>query len=196
MVLISCKNCKKVYKKENYDSFLCDRCSHIVKKRVENSLQISLALTICAMLLYIPAMVYPMMVVTQFGVNLESTIIEGIISFLEHGSYFIAFVIFIASVAIPIVKLFALFFIFLSLKINVKMTNKTKILIYKYIEAIGKWSMIDIYVVALMASIVQLDELFNIKGGVAATSFSLMVIITIFAAHRFDTRIIWDEKRD
>ncbi len=146
------------------------------------------------MLLYIPAMVYPMMVVTQFGVNLESTIIEGIISFLEHGSYFIAFVIFLASVAIPIVKLFALFFIFLSLKINVKMTNKTKILIYKYIEAIGKWSMIDIYVVALMASIVQLDELFNIKGGVAATSFSLMVIITIFAAHRFDTRIIWDEK--
>ncbi len=123
------------------------------------------------MLLYIPAMVYPMMVVTQFGVNLESTIIEGIISFLEHGSYFIAFVIFLASVAIPIVKLFALFFIFLSLKINVKMTNKTKILIYKYIEAIGKWSMIDIYVVALMASIVQLDELFNIKGGVAATSF-------------------------
>ena len=196
MVLISCKNCKKVYKKENYDSFLCNRCHHMVKKRVENSLQISLALTICAMLLYIPAMVYPMMVVTQFGVNLESTIIEGIISFLEHGSYFIAFVIFLASVAIPIVKLFALFFIFLSLKINVKMTNKTKILIYKYIEAIGKWSMIDIYVVALMASIVQLDELFNIKGGVAATSFSLMVIITIFAAHRFDTRIIWDEKRD
>ncbi|MGJ0372592.1 paraquat-inducible protein A [Aliarcobacter cryaerophilus] len=196
MVLISCKNCKKVYKEENYDSFLCNRCNHMVKKRVENSLQISLALTICAMLLYIPAMVYPMMVVTQFGVNLESTIIEGIISFLEHGSYFIAFVIFIASVAIPIVKLFALFFIFLSLKINVKMTNKTKILIYKYIEAIGKWSMIDIYVVALMASIVQLDELFNIKGGVAATSFSLMVIITIFAAHRFDTRIIWDEKRD
>ena len=72
MVLISCKNCKKVYKKENYDSFLCNRCNHMVKKRVENSLQISLALTICAMLLYIPAMVYPMMVVTQFGVNLEN----------------------------------------------------------------------------------------------------------------------------
>ena len=90
------------------------------KKRVENSLQISLALTICAMLLYIPAMVYPMMVVTQFGVNLESTIIEGIISFLEHGSYFIAFVIFLASVAIPIVKLFLPYFYILSLKINVK----------------------------------------------------------------------------
>ena len=76
------------------------------------------------------------------------------------------------------------------------MENRTKILLYKYIEAIGKWSMIDIYVVALMASIVQLDELFNIKGGIAATSFALMVIITIFAANRFDTRIIWDESRD
>src|SRR5574344_256774 len=196
MVLISCKNCKKLYKKENYDSFLCTRCGHMVKKRVENSLQISLALTICAMLLYIPAMLYPMMIVTQFGVNQESTIIEGIISFLDHKSYFVAGVIFVASVAIPIVKLFALFFIFLSLRVNVKIENKTKILLYKCIEAIGKWSMIDIYVVALMASIVQLDELCNIKGGVAATSFALMVIITIFAANRFDTRIIWDEQRD
>lgn len=193
MVLISCKNCKKVYKKENYDSFLCNRCNHMVKKRVENSLQISLALTICAMLLYIPAMVYPMMVVTQFGVNLESTIIEGIISFLEHGSYFIAGVIFIASVVIPMIKLVGLLFIFTSLKVNVKMSNNRKILIFKFIEAIGKWSMIDIYVVALLASIVQLDEIFNIKGGIAATSFALMVILTMIAANRFDTRIIWDE---
>lgn len=196
MVLISCKNCKKVYEKDTYTPFKCERCNHMVRKRVENSLQISLALTICAMLLYIPAMLYPMMIVTQFGVNQESTIIEGIISFLEYKSYFVATVIFVASVAIPILKLFALFFIFLSLKINVQMENRTKILLYKYIEAIGKWSMIDIYVVALMASIVQLDELFNIKGGVAATSFALMVIITIFAANRFDTRIIWDEQRD
>ena len=73
------------------------------------------------------------------------------------------------------------------------MNNKTKVLIYKYIEAIGKWSMIDIYVVALLASIVQLDEIFSIKGGVAATSFALMVICTIIAANKFDTRIIWDE---
>ena len=73
------------------------------------------------------------------------------------------------------------------------MGNKTKVLIYKYIEAIGKWSMIDIYVVALLASIVQLDEVFNIKGGIAATSFALMVISTIIAANKFDTRIIWDE---
>ncbi|QKF78091.1 paraquat-inducible protein A [Arcobacter defluvii] len=193
MVLISCKNCHKVYEKENYDEFVCTRCKHKVTRRIKNSLQVSLALIICAILLYIPAMLYPIMEVTKLGVNMESTILEGVISFLDMESYFIAIVIFTASVAIPMIKLIGLLFIFISLKINVKMENKTKNLIYKFIEAIGKWSMIDIYVVAILASIVQLDEIFNIKGGIAATSFALMVILTMIAANRFDTRIIWDE---
>ncbi|MDY3205615.1 MAG: paraquat-inducible protein A [Arcobacter sp.] len=193
MVLISCKNCHKVYEKENYEDFICTRCKHKVTRRIKNSLQVSLALVICAILLYIPAMVYPIMEVTKLGVQIESTILEGVISFLNMESYFIAIVIFIASVAIPMIKLIGLLFIFISLKINIKMENKTKNLIYKFIEAIGKWSMIDIYVVAILASIVQLDEIFNIKGGIAATSFALMVILTMIAANRFDTRIIWDE---
>jgi len=193
MVLISCKNCHKMYEKENYDEFVCTRCKHKVKRRISYSLQTSIALTICAILLYIPAMLYPMMEVTKLGVKVESTILEGVISFLEQESYFIAIVVFTASVIIPLIKLVGLLFIFISLKINVKMHNNRKILIFKFIEAIGKWSMIDIYVVALLASIVQLDEIFNIKGGIAATSFALMVIVTMIAANRFDTRIIWDE---
>ena len=193
MVLISCKNCHKIYEKENYNDFVCIRCKHKVTKRVTNSLQISFALVICAILLYIPAMIYPIMEVTKLGVHIESTILEGVISFLEYENYFIAFVIFTASIVIPMIKLVGLLFIFVTLKVNVKMQNKTKVLIYKFIEAIGKWSMIDIYVVALLASVVQLDELFNIKGGLAATSFALMVILTMIAANRFDTRIIWDE---
>ena len=193
MVLISCKNCHKMYERENFDNFVCTRCNHIVRKRIKDSLQVSLALTICAILLYIPAMIYPIMEVTRLGVKIESTILEGVISFLGQGSYFIAIVVFTASVIIPMIKLVGLLFIFISLKINVKMHNNRKILIFKFIEAIGKWSMIDIYVVALLASIVQLDEIFNIKGGIAATSFALMVILTMIAANRFDTRIIWDE---
>ncbi|MFA6742209.1 MAG: paraquat-inducible protein A [Arcobacteraceae bacterium] len=193
MVLISCKNCHKMYEKENFDDFVCTRCNHKVRKRIKNSLQVSLALTICAILLYIPAMIYPIMEVTTLGVKIQSTILEGVISFLNMNSYFIAIVVFTASVIIPMIKLLGLLFIFISLKVNIKMSNNRKILIFKFIEAIGKWSMIDIYVVALLASIVQLDEVFNIKGGIAATSFALMVIVTMIAANRFDTRIIWDE---
>ena len=194
MVLISCRNCHKVYEKDNYNGFICTRCKHKVTRRIDNSLQISLALVICAILLYIPAMIYPIMEITQFGVDVQSTILQGVISFLEMKSYFIAIVIFTASVVIPLIKLVGLLFIFISLKTDVKMENQTKILIYKFIEAIGKWSMIDIYVVAILSSTVQLDEIFNIKGGIAATSFGLMVILTMMAANRFDTRIIWDGK--
>ena len=182
-----------MYEKENFDDFVCTRCNHKVRQRIKNSLQVSLALTICAILLYIPAMIYPIMEVTTLGVKVESTILEGVISFLEYKSYFIAFVVFAASVVIPIIKLAGLLFIFISLEINIKMENKTKVKIFKFIEAIGKWSMIDIYVVAILASVIQLDEIFNIKGGIAATSFALMVVLTMIAAHRFDTRIIWDE---
>jgi paraquat-inducible protein A len=138
-------------------------------------------------------MLYPIMEVTRFGVKIESTILGGVISFLEYKSYFIAFVVFTASVVIPMIKLVGLLFIFMSIKVNVRMSNNRKILIFKFIEAIGKWSMIDIYVVAILASVVQLNEIFNIKGGIAATSFALMVILTMIAANRFDTRIIWDE---
>lgn len=193
MVLISCRNCHKVYKKENYDEFICDRCKHKVRRRIKNSLQVSLALTICAALLYIPAMLFPMMEITKFGITSESTIMEGVIEFLEYENYFIASVIFIASVVIPLIKLVGLLIIFSSLKFNIKMTNKTKLKVFNFIEIIGKWSMIDIYVVAILASVVQLSEVFNIKGGIAATSFALLVILTMIAAQRFDTRIIWDE---
>ena len=193
MLLISCKNCHKVYEKENYNDFVCTRCNHKVRKRIQNSLQVSFALTICAILLYIPAMFYPMMEITKLGIKVESTILEGVISFLEYENYFIAFVIFTASVIIPLIKLLGLLLIFISLKIDIKIRNKNKIRIFKFIKAIGKWSMIDIYVIALLASVIQVGELFNIKGGLAATSFALVVILTMIAAHRFDTRIIWDD---
>jgi paraquat-inducible protein A len=152
-----------------------------------------MALTICAILLYIPAMIYPMMEITKLGIHTQSTILEGVVSFIEYESYFIAGVIFTASVIIPIIKLVGLLLIFFSLKINIPINNQNKNRMFTFIELIGKWSMIDIYVVALLASVVQVGELFNIKGGIAATSFALMVICTMIAASRFDTRIIWDE---
>ena len=114
-------------------------------------------------------MVYPMMEVTKFGVNIESTIIEGLLAFRVWELFYSYCNIYCKCCnSYDKTSWFFYFFIF---KINVKVDNKTKNLMFKFIEAIGKWSMIDIYVVAILASIVQLDEVFNIKGGIAATSF-------------------------
>jgi paraquat-inducible protein A len=99
-----------MYEKENFDDFVCTQCNHIVRKRIKNSLQSSLALTIFAILLYIQAMIYPIMELTKLGVKIESTILEGVVSFLEYESYFIAFVIFTASIVIPMIKLIGLLF--------------------------------------------------------------------------------------
>ena len=192
-MLISCKNCHAVYEKHQDDDGDCLRCGYSLSPRVSGSYQTALALTLCACLLYIPAMWYPMMEVTQFGVSTQSNIMQGVISFLEYKNYFIALVIFTASVVIPLVKLLGLLFILLSVTIKLQLNNKLKIKLFKFVEAIGKWSMIDIYVVAILASTVQLNEIFNIKGGIAATSFSMVVILTMMAANRFDTRIIWDD---
>ncbi len=195
MPLISCQNCHKVFEKENYNTFVCNRCNHHVRKRTKHSLQVSIALVVCAILLYIPALLYPMMIITKLGLVKVSTIMGGIIDFIDDQNYFIAGVIFFASIIIPVTKLTGLLIIFISLKINIKISNKAKIRILKFIEYIGKWSMIDIYVVAILASVVNYGEVFNIKGGLAATSFTLVVIITMIAAQRFDTRIIWDEQK-
>ncbi len=194
MILISCKNCHQVYRKENYDEFVCLRCKHKVRRRIKNSLQISLALTICATFLYIPAMLYPMMEVTNLGISTSSTIMQGVIGFLEHKNYFVALVIFLASVVIPLIKLVGLLFIFTSLKFSLNMTKKTKLKMYNFIEFIGKWSMIDIYVVAILSSIVQVNQILQIKAGIAVSSFALVIIFTIIAAKTFDTRIIFDGK--
>jgi paraquat-inducible protein A len=195
MVLISCKNCEKVYTRENYSEFKCIRCGHTVRRRVKNTIQFSLALVLSALLLFILAMIYPMMEITQFGVKVDSTIFQGVISFINYGDYFVAIVILTASIIIPLVKLLSLLFIFVSLWIDTPFSNKTKLKIFYFIEYIGKWSMIDIYVVAMLASTIQLDEVFNIKGGIAATSFAIVVVLTMIAANKFDTRIIWDERR-
>ncbi|ADG92907.1 Paraquat-inducible protein A [Arcobacter nitrofigilis DSM 7299] len=195
MILISCKNCQKVYTKEDYSEFKCERCGHTVRRRVKNTIQTSLALVITSLLLFVLAMIYPMMEITEFGIKKESTIFQGVISFINYGDYFIAIVIFTASIIIPLVKLLVLLFIFVSLWIKTPFSNKTKLKLYHFIELIGKWSMIDIYVVAMLASTIHLGEIFNIKGGVAATAFACVVVLTMIAAHKFDTRIIWDERR-
>ena len=166
MILISCKNCHQMYEKENYDNFVCTRCNHIVRHRIKDSLQVSLALTICAILLYIPAMIYPIMEITQFGVDVQSTILEGVISFLEMKSYFIAIVIFTASVVIPLIKLVGLLFIFISLKTDVKnIFGDSKLILEYWSKGIGKLGSLDERTVELIKLVKELRITYEQKGG-------------------------------
>jgi len=193
MPLISCRNCKTVYEVTHSSHFKCEICDHLVTKRDYHSFEISLALVIAALFIAIPALTEPIMLLTKLGEDNHKTIFQGVKYFWTHHDYFIAIVIFTASIFIPLFKIIGLLIIYISLKIHLKMNKKTKLWIFNFIKFIGKYSMIDIYVTALLASIAILGEIFSIKGDVAITSFTFMVILTSLSAHYFDTRIIWDE---
>jgi len=193
MALISCKNCKTVYEVENYTPFNCIVCDEIVKKRDYQSISIAWAFVISAFIAAIPALTKPIMLITTFGKDTHNSIFQGVVYFWIHKDYFISIVIFTASIFIPLFKIFGLMLIYLSIHIHIKINTKLKLILFNFIKFIGKYSMIDIYVTAILASIAVLGEIFSIKGDIAITSFAFMVIFTSLSAHYFDTRILWDE---
>jgi paraquat-inducible protein A len=122
-----------------------------------------------------------------------STIIEGVILLVKDQAIPIAVVIFIASIAVPFLKVFGLITLLLSIQLKWNLNPRQHTLLYRIIEAIGRWSMLDVFTVSILVALVQLGSLAEIVAGPAATFFCLAVVITIFAAMSFDSRLIWDE---
>lgn len=185
-------NCSGCHKLSPVTDRRCDRCGAKLKLRTANSVQTTLALVVTALLCYIPANLLPIMTTTSLGNATNSTIIGGVVLFLEHGSYFIAFVIFTASVIIPMAKIGAILWLCIALYCRQKLNPQELTRMYRIIEFIGKWSMIDVFVVAILVALVQLQGLMSIQPGIAISAFTVVVILTMVAAHQFDVRLIWD----
>lgn len=172
----------------------CARCGANLHLRKPNSIHRVAAFLLTACILYIPANLLPITVTTKLGSVMESTIIGGVIHLWEKGSYPIAFVIFFASIVIPIAKIIALFWLCWGVanKHNYKRIERAKL--FRITEFVGRWSMIDVFVVAIMVALIQLGGVLTIQPGSAALAFAGVVIITMFAAFAFDPRLIWDSE--
>jgi paraquat-inducible protein A len=157
-----------------------------------NSVQRAWAYLITAMVLYIPANTLPIMTTTLLGKTSSNTILSGVVELWEYGSYPIAMVIFIASVLIPLAKLFVLALLCIMVQRQSPKLLRERTLLYRITEFIGRGSMIDIFVVAILVSLVHLGNLMTIYPGPAALSFAIMVVATMLAANSFDPRLIWD----
>lgn len=162
-----------------------------------SSLQKSWALLIAAAVLYVPANVYPMMYTTSVGQTETSTIMSGVMLLWHLKSYPVAMVIFFASIMIPLTKIIILIYLFRRAQTpnsaDPKQARKN-ITLYRITEFIGRWSMIDIFVVALLAALVQLNQLMSIEPGQAALSFAAVVILTMLSAQVFDSRMLWQSR--
>lgn len=188
--LASCHICCKL---ASVKISVCPRCGAALHPRKSNSLQRTLALLITASILYIPANLYPIMITKGLGDVEISTILGGVILLIQLGSVPVAAVIFIASVMVPLAKFIALYYLVWSVERRPFAGHRQRTKIYLIAEFIGKWSMIDVFVVAILVALVHVGELLVIQPGIAAYSFAGVVIVTMLAAECFDPRLMWDK---
>ena len=192
--LLGCHNCSLLSKAGSgqHADLLCPRCGAALHKRKPNSIARTWAFVIAAFICYIPANLLPMTVVTSLGNVQSDTIMSGVIYFMQHGEWPIGLVILIASVVVPLTKLFILIYLLISVQRKSQWRPVERTRLYRVTEAIGRWSMTDIYVVTILVALVRLGNLATIEAGVGAIFFGAVVVLTIIAALTFDPREIWD----
>jgi len=170
----------------------CGRCGAELHLRKPRSLERTWALVIAAAVCYVPANVLPVMMVTSFGQVASDTIFSGVVYFLTHGMWPLAFVVFVASIFVPVLKLAILTFLLISVgrRSSWKPVERTRL--FRITEAIGRWSMVDIFAITILVALVRLGNLATIDAGPGAVFFGAVVVITMLAAESFDPRLIWD----
>ena len=187
-----CPQCHKVNEMLSAQQ-QCSRCSNLFYQRKNNSLQYTLAWNIAALISFIPANLYPIMIIYSLGVPEASTILSGIGSFIDHGLYPIAVIIFTASIIVPLIKIAGLFFLVFKVHTGPRLKPKKHAKLYHVLEFLGPWSMLDVFVVALLVAVVELGFVSTVEAGPAINYFTLTVIFTMIAATSFDPRLLWDE---
>jgi len=194
--MVFCQDCHKLLRypeTQAHDDLECPRCGAAVHQREPNSLTRTWALIITAFILLIPANLFPIMTFTIKGSGEPSTILDGVLMMVHHGMIPIALIVFIASICVPFLKLAGLATLLLSVQFKWKTSARQRTTMYTLIETIGRWSMLDVFSIAVLGALVELGMLANVKAGPAGTFFCAAVVITIFAAKSFDTRLIWDD---
>ena len=190
--LVACQRCGQVHPQ---GTPVCVRCEGRLQSRDTQSIQRVWAWLIAGMIAYIPANIYPMLLTNTLVEHSESTIIGGAVDLAHHGSWGIAFIVFFASVVIPIGKFLAIIYLALSVQNRSISNPHGRHKAYELVEFIGRWSMIDVFVVAILSALVQLNTVATINPGIAAVSFAISVIFTMLSALSFDSRLIWDTDR-
>lgn len=187
--LVACTSCGLVVPPEIE---ACPRCQARMQSRDDGSIQRVLAWLIAGLIVYFPANMYPMLRTTQMFKSQDSTIVGGVVDLIHHQAYAIAAIIFVASVVIPVGKFIVIAYLAVLLSRPHNKDPHRLHTLHTAVEFIGRWSMIDVFVVAILVALVQFDVLASIKPGLAAACFALSVVFTMLSAQAFDPRLIWD----
>lgn len=170
----------------------CPRCHARLYSRIPHSLTRTWAFLIAAFILYVPANLLPIMETKSFFGTQQDTIMSGVLFLWISGSHILAMMVFTASIVIPFFKLISLTYLVLSVQSKSPWHLQERSRLFRLIDTIGRWSMLDVYVVTLLVALVQINTLAHIRAGLGATAFGAVVVLTLLAANSFDPRLLWD----
>ena len=191
--LCSCTVCNLVSRRGRVSvPARCPRCGASLHFRKPGSVSRCWSLLVAAYILYIPANLLTMMETGSILNYRKDTIVSGVVHLWKTGSWAISAIVFIASVIIPLLKLISLSLLLVSVQRRSRWRPRQRTRLYRLVELVGRWSMLDIYVVTLLAALVQLGALATVKAGPASVAFGSVVVLTMFASMQFDPRLIWD----
>lgn len=189
--LIGCAHCGLVCE-ETSTPGRCPRCASLLHRRKRAGCERAAAYLLASLILYLPANLLPVMYTSSFGRGAESTILSGVVEFWHAGAWDIALIIFIASVAVPCTKFMVLALLLVTVYRRSDWARLERARLYRFVELIGYWSMLDVLVVALVSALVQFKALSYIEPRIGILFFGLVVILTMLSAMSFDPRLIWD----
>jgi paraquat-inducible protein A len=191
--LLSCHSCGLVSRRPASVSRLgCPRCGVTLHGRIPRSLSRTWAWLVAAIMLYLPANVLPIMHVTSFGRTRSDTILSGAEYLVQLGMWPLALIVFVASVLVPVTKIAILVYLLVSVQLRSRYRPLDRLRLYRFTEFVGRWSMVDVFVVTVLVALVHLGRVAEVEAGLGALFFAAVVVLTMLAAHTFDPRLIWD----
>jgi paraquat-inducible protein A len=191
--LLSCHVCGLVSRALGPgEEALCARCGAHLHERKTHSLARTWALLTAALILYIPANLLPIMETSSLLASQSDTIMSGVVFLWASGSWVLALLVFFASVMVPLLKLISLMLLAFTAQRRSTWRPQQRAQLYRLVEFVGRWSMLDIYVVTILVALVQLQSLAEVRAGPGAVAFGAVVVLTMFASMSFDPRLIWD----
>jgi paraquat-inducible protein A len=196
--VVACDTCGLVQRMDRLrpgEAAECMRCgSFLADRRTTASLHVTAALSLAALVLYVPANIYPILSMTLYGAYSENTVWDGVVSLMRHDQYFVAIIVFLASIVIPLLKLAALFFLVASSYWGLGRRLRTRTALFKFIDRIGPWAMLDVFLLAILVALVKLKQLATILPGPGLIAFTSVVILTMLASAAFDPKLIWENR--
>ncbi|HET7198305.1 MAG TPA: paraquat-inducible protein A [Burkholderiales bacterium] len=169
----------------------CCRCGALLAEHKRGSLSTTAALALAALVLYVPANLYPILRMNWYGAYTENTVWDGVVSLARSNQWVVALIVFLASIAIPLAKLLGLFFLVATARLGTPRWAAARTRIYRFIDVIGPWAMLDVFLLAVLVALVKLGQFASVLPGPGLLAFACVVVLTILASASFDPKLIW-----